>query len=149
MVWTLERQVSASLYMLSHPVCVFVRLVRVLETFLSRTTVQIDSLVPSYPCSKANAIRDAYQSVPAWTNHLDDNRDLKARLDATLGTAGLQDWATWCEWLSKLKFRFPLNVFQMITFSTLFLQGLAMDILSLAMQAGLAYQRKTPRRCLL
>jgi len=55
----------------------------------------IDSIVPNYPCSKANDIRNAYQSVPAWTDHLQANAPLKARLDATLGTAGLADWASW------------------------------------------------------
>ncbi|KAI0071352.1 phosphoglycerate mutase-like protein [Panus rudis PR-1116 ss-1] len=55
----------------------------------------IDSIPPSYSCPKANAIRDAYQSVPDWTNHLQENAPLKARLDATLGTAGLSDWASW------------------------------------------------------
>ncbi|KAI0312124.1 histidine phosphatase superfamily [Amylostereum chailletii] len=30
----------------------------------------IDSLVPSYACPGADAIRDAYQAVPAWTDHL-------------------------------------------------------------------------------
>ncbi|RPD63478.1 phosphoglycerate mutase-like protein [Lentinus tigrinus ALCF2SS1-6] len=55
----------------------------------------IDSIVPSYSCPAADAIRDAYQSVPAWTDHLDANADLKARLDATLGTANRSDWASW------------------------------------------------------
>ena len=57
---------------------------------------QIDSLVPNYACPGADAIRNAYQSVPAWTDHLQHNVDLKARLDATLGTAGLAAWASWC-----------------------------------------------------
>ncbi|TFY78410.1 hypothetical protein EWM64_g5599 [Hericium alpestre] len=57
---------------------------------------QIDSLVPNYACPGAGAIRNAYQSVPAWTDHLQQNAALKARLDATLGTAGLADWASWC-----------------------------------------------------
>ncbi|ETW79038.1 hypothetical protein HETIRDRAFT_323470 [Heterobasidion irregulare TC 32-1] len=55
----------------------------------------IDSLVPNYACPGADAIRDAYQSVPAWTDHLQHNAGLKARLDATLGTAGLAAWASW------------------------------------------------------
>ncbi|CAL1698559.1 unnamed protein product [Somion occarium] len=55
----------------------------------------IDSIVPSYSCPKADAIRDAFQSVPAWTDHLEANASLKARLDATLGTTGLADWASW------------------------------------------------------
>ncbi|OBZ74558.1 ER membrane protein complex subunit 1 [Grifola frondosa] len=55
----------------------------------------IDSIPPSYSCPKADSIRNAFQSVPAWTDHLQQNADLKARLDATLGTAGLADWASW------------------------------------------------------
>ncbi|KAA1477624.1 phosphoglycerate mutase-like protein [Dentipellis sp. KUC8613] len=55
----------------------------------------IDSLVPNYACPGADAIRNAYQSVPAWTDHLQQNANLKARLDDTLGTAGLADWASW------------------------------------------------------
>lgn len=47
-------------------------------------------------------MRNAYQSVPAWTDHLQANADLKARLDAMLGTAGLADWASWCTLSSKL-----------------------------------------------
>ena len=58
---------------------------------------QIDSIPPRYSCPKADAIRNAYQSVPAWTAHLEQNADLKGRLDATLGTAGRSDWASWCE----------------------------------------------------
>ena len=64
---------------------------------MTRATVpQIDSIVPAYACPAADAIRNAYQSVPAWTDHLDANADLKARLDATLGTANRSDWASWC-----------------------------------------------------
>ncbi|KAI0791129.1 phosphoglycerate mutase-like protein [Abortiporus biennis] len=55
----------------------------------------IDSIVPSYSCPTADNIRNAYQSVPAWTDHLQQNADLKTRLDSTLGTAGLSAWSTW------------------------------------------------------
>ncbi|KAI0683289.1 phosphoglycerate mutase-like protein [Cytidiella melzeri] len=55
----------------------------------------IDSIPPNYPCNTANNVRNAYQSVPAWTDHLQANADLKARLDSMLGTAGLADWASW------------------------------------------------------
>ncbi|KAI0799747.1 phosphoglycerate mutase-like protein [Irpex lacteus] len=71
------------------------------KSFASKTfpvTTQpspIDSIPPNYPCPHANDVRNAYQSVPAWTDHLQANADLKARLDATLGTAGLADWASW------------------------------------------------------
>ncbi|KAF8517913.1 phosphoglycerate mutase-like protein [Hysterangium stoloniferum] len=53
----------------------------------------IDSLVPSYSCPNADSLRNQYQSIPAWTDHLNANADLKARLDATLGTAGLNAWS--------------------------------------------------------
>lgn len=58
---------------------------------------QIDSIPPRYPCPRADAIRSAFQAVPAWTDHLAANTALKTRLDATLGTAGLDAWASWCE----------------------------------------------------
>ncbi|KDQ07331.1 hypothetical protein BOTBODRAFT_167077 [Botryobasidium botryosum FD-172 SS1] len=55
----------------------------------------IDSLVPSYSCPAAEDIRSSYQSVSAWTDHLSQHTDLKARLDAILGTAGLNAWSSW------------------------------------------------------
>ncbi|KAH9966321.1 phosphoglycerate mutase-like protein [Lactifluus volemus] len=55
----------------------------------------IDSLVPAYACPAANAVRNAFQAVPAWTDHLLGNASLKARLDAVFGTAGLDAWASW------------------------------------------------------
>ncbi|KAH7923012.1 phosphoglycerate mutase-like protein [Leucogyrophana mollusca] len=55
----------------------------------------IDDLVPNYGCPTANTIRAAYQSVPAWTNHLARHQDLQDRLDATLGTGGLSAWSSW------------------------------------------------------
>ncbi|KDQ50599.1 hypothetical protein JAAARDRAFT_41911 [Jaapia argillacea MUCL 33604] len=55
----------------------------------------VDSLVPRYPCPAANDIRNAYQSVPVWTDHLLQNQDLQSRLDDTLGTAGLSAWSAW------------------------------------------------------
>ncbi|KAL6303379.1 phosphoglycerate mutase-like protein [Sparassis latifolia] len=55
----------------------------------------IDSIPPKYPCPRANSIRDAFQSVPAWTDHFAQNADLKTRLDAVLGTAGLSSWSSW------------------------------------------------------
>jgi hypothetical protein len=57
---------------------------------------QIDSIVPNYRCPTASLIRNAYQSVPAWTNHLETNQGLQDRLDATLGTAGVSSWSSWC-----------------------------------------------------
>lgn len=63
---------------------------------------QIDSLPPDYSCPNADNIRDAYQSVPAWTDHLEQFADLKSRLDATLGTAGLSAWSTWCKSVTRL-----------------------------------------------
>ncbi|KAI0920703.1 hypothetical protein AcV5_010377 [Taiwanofungus camphoratus] len=55
----------------------------------------IDSIPPSYACPKADNIRDAFQSVPAWTDHLTQNAALQVRLDETLGTTGLSDWNSW------------------------------------------------------
>ncbi|KAI0659475.1 phosphoglycerate mutase-like protein [Cubamyces menziesii] len=55
----------------------------------------IDSIPPNYPCPAADAIRSAYQTVPAWTDHLRTNAGLQARLDAILGTAGLDAWSSW------------------------------------------------------
>ncbi|EIN05099.1 phosphoglycerate mutase-like protein [Punctularia strigosozonata HHB-11173 SS5] len=55
----------------------------------------IDSLVPSYSCPAADAIRDAYQSVPAWTDHLVANQDLADRLGNMLGTANMSAWTSW------------------------------------------------------
>src|SRR6266850_2479171 len=46
-------------------------------------------MVPAYPCPVADAVRDAFQTVPAWTTHLKTNASLKARLDEVFGTAGL------------------------------------------------------------
>ena len=61
---------------------------------------QIDSLVPGYACPVADAVRNAFKEVPAWTEHLSKNQGenmlLKARLDAVFGTAGLDAWASWC-----------------------------------------------------
>ena len=57
---------------------------------------QIDSLVPAYACPVADAVRDAFEEVPAWTEHLSENAPLKARLDAVFGTEGLDAWASWC-----------------------------------------------------
>jgi hypothetical protein len=68
--------------------------------------LQIDSLVPSYSCPKANAIRNDYQSVPAWTDHLEQNADLMRRLGETLGTIGMDSWETWCT--SAINFRYML-----------------------------------------
>jgi hypothetical protein len=42
-------------------------------------------------------VRNAFQAVPAWTDHLLGNASLKARLDAVFGTAGLDAWASWCK----------------------------------------------------
>ncbi|KAN0129956.1 phosphoglycerate mutase [Lactarius tabidus] len=55
----------------------------------------IDSLVPAYACPAADAVRDAFQDVPAWTEHLRENAPLKERLDDVFGTAGLDEWACW------------------------------------------------------
>ena len=46
---------------------------------------------------KADAIRAAYQAVPAWNDHIMQNQPLKDRLDAMLGTANLSAWSFWCK----------------------------------------------------
>jgi hypothetical protein len=65
---------------------------------------QIDTLVPSYSCPKANQIRSNYQasSVPAWQDHIVANQDLQNRLDRILGTSGLSAWSSWCGYPSPL-----------------------------------------------
>jgi 2-phosphoxylose phosphatase len=63
----------------------------------TKKKIQIDSLVPAYACPAANAVRNAFQAVPGWTDHLRKNASLKARLDAVFGTAGLDAWASWCK----------------------------------------------------
>ncbi|THG96106.1 hypothetical protein EW145_g7840 [Phellinidium pouzarii] len=55
----------------------------------------IDSLPPDYACPNADNVRAAYQSVPAWTDHLEQNADLQDRLGTTLGTTGLSAWTSW------------------------------------------------------
>lgn len=55
----------------------------------------IDSLVPSYSCPNADAIRDQYQSVPAWNDHLVQNEALQTRLGELTGTLGLSAWTSW------------------------------------------------------
>ncbi|VDB88336.1 unnamed protein product [Peniophora sp. CBMAI 1063] len=55
----------------------------------------IDGLVPSYSCPAADDIRSAYQSVPAWTDHLDQFSDLQTRLGSMTGTEGLAAWESW------------------------------------------------------
>jgi hypothetical protein len=73
-------------------------------------------------------MRQAFQAVPAWREHLKANVSLKVRLDANVGTAGLDVRASWCVWFSinslvELSvqpipaFFFPQNN-QMTTFST-------------------------------
>ena len=86
-----------------HPTCFRASVTKIL--FYTKLTVhmhtqkkiQIDSLVPAYACPAADAVRNAFQAVPAWTDHLRGNASLKARLDAVFGTAGLNAWASWCK----------------------------------------------------
>jgi hypothetical protein len=106
---------------------------------------KIDSLVPSYSCPNADAIRNQYQSVPAWTDHLNQNADLKARLDATLGTAGLSAWSVWC----KFYVHFPQRVLaqmvrQMTTSSIHSLLGRATATRCPVTRQEHVYHQKTP-----
>lgn len=63
---------------------------------LRADTSQNDTLVPAYACPVAAAVRNAFEEVPAWTEHLSENAPLKERLDAMFGTAGLDAWVSWC-----------------------------------------------------
>jgi hypothetical protein len=81
------------------------------------TKKEIDSLVPAYACPTADAIRNAFQAVPAWTTQT--NASLNARLDAVFGTAALDAWASWCErkpYFVLVSFSFACS--QTTTFST-------------------------------
>ncbi|KAI9366022.1 histidine phosphatase superfamily [Zopfochytrium polystomum] len=56
------------------------------------------SLQPNYPCSYANDVKNAYQSVPAWTNHLNapETIALYARLDGITGVDPTSSaWHSW------------------------------------------------------
>ncbi|TFY63637.1 hypothetical protein EVJ58_g3134 [Rhodofomes roseus] len=55
----------------------------------------IDSIVPDYSCPNADNIRSAYQSVTAWTGHLEENADLQERLTTMLGVSGNTAWTSW------------------------------------------------------
>ncbi|EMD35002.1 hypothetical protein CERSUDRAFT_157771 [Gelatoporia subvermispora B] len=55
----------------------------------------IDSIPPDYSCPKADDIRDAFQPVPAWNNHLEENMDLQNSLTALTGTTGMTAWTSW------------------------------------------------------
>jgi hypothetical protein len=67
------------------------------------TTSQIDSLVPNYACPGADAIRNAYQTVSPWTDHLAENTDLQKRLAETTGVVGQGAWSSWCTFISGLR----------------------------------------------
>lgn len=64
---------------------------------MAQNPLQIDNLTPDYPCPNADSIRDAYQSVPAWTDHLEENMDLQIKLGEMLGTLDDSAWNTWCK----------------------------------------------------
>lgn len=58
--------------------------------------LQINSIVPAYACPVVDVVRDAFEKVQAWMEHLSENVWLKARLGAMFGTAGLNVWVSWC-----------------------------------------------------
>jgi hypothetical protein len=91
------------------------------------TLCQIDSIVPNYPCPAADAIRNEYQSVPEWTDHLEANQDLQNRLNSILGTSGLRSWSSWCQCAIRyfVEERTQASL-QMTTSSTLSPRGLVM-----------------------
>lgn len=47
----------------------------------------------------ADDIRAAYQSVSAWTDHLEQYSDLQTRLGSITGTEGLDAWESWCTYV--------------------------------------------------
>lgn len=55
-------------------------------------------LVPAFACPVADVVRNAFEEVPVWAEHLpvSENAPLEARLDAVFGTEGLDAWASWC-----------------------------------------------------
>jgi hypothetical protein len=54
-----------------------------------------DSLEPTYPCNKANSLKNAITTGNSnWTNHLTASADLYAKLDSISGIAS-QDTAGW------------------------------------------------------
>jgi 2-phosphoxylose phosphatase len=54
-----------------------------------------DSLAPDYSCPFADNIRDNYQNVPAWFEHLNETLDFQANLSSILGVQGNSAWLTW------------------------------------------------------
>ncbi|GJJ08539.1 hypothetical protein Clacol_002757 [Clathrus columnatus] len=66
-----------------------------MDETLSKKQFKIDSLVPSYSCPNADNIRDQYQSVPAWTDHLVQNQELQTRLSTLTGVLGMSAWSSW------------------------------------------------------
>jgi len=112
-------------------------------------------MVPAYPCPVADAVRDAFQAVPAWTTHLQTNASLKVLLDEVFGTAGLNAWArpAGVSAVSKalvsndsLKLPFSL-LLQMTTFSTHWPRGRVMVIPSRATPLEHACPKLTPLLC--
>ncbi|EIW76979.1 phosphoglycerate mutase-like protein [Coniophora puteana RWD-64-598 SS2] len=55
----------------------------------------IDAFVPAYACPAADAIRTAYQSVPAWSDHLVQHQALQDHLAEMLGVQGISAWLSW------------------------------------------------------
>ncbi|SPC67605.1 related to acid phosphatase [Ustilago sp. UG-2017b] len=57
----------------------------------------MDDIVPNYSCNYANDFRNAEQSLPAWTDHLNSKSDLFDSLNAVVGTASQSGWNSWID----------------------------------------------------
>ncbi|SPO38695.1 related to acid phosphatase [Pseudozyma flocculosa] len=57
----------------------------------------IDDIVPNYSCAHADDLRDSYQQLPAWTDHIKSKAGLFASLNAVVGTANQSSWNTWID----------------------------------------------------
>ncbi|PWN48681.1 phosphoglycerate mutase-like protein [Violaceomyces palustris] len=57
----------------------------------------IDSLVPNYSCSYANRIREAFQDVAEWKDHLASKAQLFDSLNQVVGTGSRSDWNSWID----------------------------------------------------
>ncbi|KAH8926558.1 phosphoglycerate mutase-like protein [Atractiella rhizophila] len=55
----------------------------------------IDSLVPSYPCPRADSLRGEINSSPTFQEHLKNNSAVAERLGNLLGTRGMTGWENW------------------------------------------------------
>jgi hypothetical protein len=62
-------------------------------------STQIETLIPAHACPAVAAVREAFQAVPAWTDHLEANASLKARDRASR----CRLWHGWARQLGQLR----------------------------------------------